>query len=89
MLCRETVTFTVLAWHNVGNIHLRHMKYKCKQAYRRTCRVGINAHKTENVTVVWFYHIFPRYLLKSAIFGEGGGELLNIKYVLVLSTIFV
>jgi len=51
MLCRETVTFTVLAWHNVGNIHVRHMKYNCKQAFRRTCKAGINAHKTEYVGI--------------------------------------
>jgi len=51
MLCRETVTLTVLAWHNVGNIRVRHMKYKCKQAFRRTCRIGIIAHKIESVRI--------------------------------------
>ena len=51
MLCRETVTFTVLAWHNVGNIHVRRMIHKCKQAFGRTCSIGINAHKTENVRI--------------------------------------
>jgi hypothetical protein len=82
MLCRESMTFVVLAWHNVGNIHVRHMKYKCKQAFRRTCRVGINAHKTENIRIRGNRYLalpyFPHYLLNSTIFG-GEGEITEHK----------